>query len=45
MLVALEGDSFTLSQLRTVLEDAGFADIEHRPPREVGRRDLLVCRR
>jgi hypothetical protein len=45
MLAGLGGDSFTLSELRGILEGAGFLDVEHRPPREVGRRDLLIGRR
>jgi hypothetical protein len=45
MLVALEGDSFTLSELRAILEAAGWVGIDHRPPRAPGGRDLIVARR
>jgi SAM-dependent methyltransferase len=45
MLVAMPGDSFTLPDLRALLQRGGFSEVEHRPPRQPGRRDLLIARR
>ena len=38
MLAAMPGDSFTFSELRTVLEEAGFSVLAHHSHREAGRR-------
>lgn len=45
MLVAMQGDSFTLAELSSLLEGSGFIVERHVPPRVPGGRDLLVCRR
>lgn len=45
MLAAMPGDSFTLGELSSRLEGAGFVVERHVPPAGPGRRDLLVCRR
>lgn len=44
MLVSMTGDSFTARELQRLLEDAGFGAVEHRPPREPGKRDLVLAR-
>ncbi|HVJ91822.1 MAG TPA: methyltransferase [Labilithrix sp.] len=44
MLVAMPGDSFTLTDLTALLQKGGYSSIEHRPPRQPGRRDLVIAR-
>jgi SAM-dependent methyltransferase len=44
MLASMTGDSFTLPELRALLQDAGFVAVEHHPPRKPGGRDLLLAR-
>jgi hypothetical protein len=45
MLVAMQGDGFTLSEISSILRGAGFTSIQHCAPYREGSRDLLIAKK